>query len=235
MSGRPADRPGSPGGSCGSAGSVPDEISVFLLDDHAIVRRGLVAVVDAEPDLTVVGEAATAAEALDVVAVCRPDVAVLDVRLGDGSGVEVCRDIRSAHAEVGCLMLTSFEDDQALVEASLAGAAGYVLKQVQSEDLLEAIRLVASGRLLLDRATTRLALRRLRESGEATVGELPPRELRVFELIGDGLSNREIAAEMFLAEKTIKNYVTNILRKLGMQRRTEAAAFAARLDERRRT
>jgi len=214
---------------------VPDEISVFLLDDHAIVRRGLVAVVDAEPDLTVVGEAATAAEALDVVAVCRPDVAVLDVRLGDGSGVEVCRDIRSAHAEVGCLMLTSFEDDQALVEASLAGAAGYVLKQVQSEDLLEAIRLVASGRLLLDRATTRLALRRLRESGEATVGELPPRELRVFELIGDGLSNREIAAEMFLAEKTIKNYVTNILRKLGMQRRTEAAAFAARLDERRRT
>ncbi len=214
---------------------MPDEISVFLLDDHAIVRRGLVAVVDAEPDLTVVGEAATAAEALDVVAVCRPDVAVLDVRLGDGSGVEVCRDIRSAHAEVGCLMLTSFEDDQALVEASLAGAAGYVLKQVQSEDLLEAIRLVASGRLLLDRATTRLALRRLRESGEATVGELPPRELRVFELIGDGLSNREIAAEMFLAEKTIKNYVTNILRKLGMQRRTEAAAFAARLDERRRT
>ena len=214
---------------------MPDEISVFLLDDHAIVRRGLVAVVDAEPDLTVVGEAATAAEALDVVAVCRPDVAVLDVRLGDGSGVEVCRDIRSAHAEVGCLMLTSFEDDQALVEASLAGAAGYVLKQVQSEDLLEAIRLVASGRLQLDRATTRLALRRLRESGEATVGELPPRELRVFELIGDGLSNREIAAEMFLAEKTIKNYVTNILRKLGMQRRTEAAAFAARLDERRRT
>ena len=214
---------------------MPDEISVFLLDDHAIVRRGLVAVVDAEPDLTVVGEAATAAEALDVVAVCRPDVAVLDVRLGDGSGVEVCRDIRSAHAEVGCLMLTSFEDDQALVEASLAGAAGYVLKQVQSEDLLEAIRLVASGRLLLDRATTRLALRRLRESGEATVGELPPRELRVFELIGDGLSNREIAAEMFLAEKTIRNYVTNILRKLGMQRRTEAAAFAARLDERRRT
>jgi DNA-binding NarL/FixJ family response regulator len=161
-------------------------------------------------------------------------VAVLDIRLGEGSGVEVCRDIRSQYPDVKCLMLTSFEDDQALVEASLAGAAGYVLKQVQGGDLLEAIRMVADGRVLLDRATTRLALRRLRESGEATVGELPPQERRVFELIGDGLSNREIAEEMILAEKTIKNYVTSLLQRLGMQRRTEAAAFAARLDERRR-
>ena len=207
---------------------------VFLLDDHEIVRRGVAAVIDAESDMEVVGEAGTVAEALAVVGACVPDVAVLDIRLDEGSGVEVCRDIRSQYPDVKCLMLTSFEDDQALVEASLAGAAGYVLKQVQGGDLLEAIRMVASGRVLLDRATIRLALRRLRESGEITVGELPPQERRVFELIGDGLSNREIAEEMILAEKTIKNYVTNLLQKLGMQRRTEAAAFAARLDERRK-
>ena len=214
--------------------TMGEPVRVFLLDDHEIVRRGVVAVIDAEPDMEVVDEAGTAAEALQVVAEVGPDVAVLDIRLGDGSGVEVCRDIRSQYPAVKCLMLTSFEDDQALVEASLAGAAGYVLKQVQGGDLLEAIRMVADGRVLLDRATTRLALRRLRESGEATVGELPPQERRVFELIGDGLSNREIAEEMILAEKTIKNYVTSLLQRLGMQRRTEAAAFAARLDERRR-
>jgi|TARA_B100000959_G_scaffold272342_1_gene321548 DNA-binding NarL/FixJ family response regulator len=207
---------------------------VFLLDDHEVVRRGVAAVIDAESDMEVVGEAGTVAEALVAVGACVPDVAVLDIRLDEGSGVEVCRDIRSQYPDVKCLMLTSFEDDQALVEASLAGAAGYVLKQVQGGDLLEAIRMVASGRVLLDRATIRLALRRLRESGEITVGELPPQERRVFELIGDGLSNREIAEEMILAEKTIKNYVTNLLQKLGMQRRTEAAAFAARLDERRK-
>jgi len=214
--------------------TMGEPVRVFLLDDHEIVRRGVVAVIDAEPDMEVVGEAGTVAEALEVVQGCSPDVAVLDIRLGEGSGVEVCRDIRSQYPDVKCLMLTSFEDDQALVEASLAGAAGYVLKQVQGGDLLEAIRMVADGRVLLDRATTRLALRRLRESGEATVGELPPQERRVFELIGDGLSNREMAEEMILAEKTIKNYVTSLLQRLGMQRRTEAAAFAARLDERRR-
>ena len=214
--------------------TMGEPVRVFLLDDHEIVRRGVVAVIDAEPDMEVVGEAGTVAEALEVVQGCSPDVAVLDIRLGEGSGVEVCRDIRSQYPDVKCLLLTSFEDDQALVEASLAGAAGYVLKQVQGGDLLEAIRMVADGRVLLDRATTRLALRRLRESGEATVGELPPQERRVFELIGDGLSNREIAEEMILAEKTIKNYVTSLLQRLGMQRRTEAAAFAARLDERRR-
>ncbi len=168
--------------------TMGEPVRVFLLDDHEIVRRGVVAVIDAEPDMEVVGEAGTVAEALEVVQGCSPDVAVLDIRLGEGSGVEVCRDIRSQYPDVKCLMLTSFEDDQALVEASLAGAAGYVLKQVQGGDLLEAIRMVADGRVLLDRATTRLALRRLRESGEATVGELPPQERRVFELIGDGLS-----------------------------------------------
>ncbi len=207
-------------------------MKVFLLDDHEVVRRGLKDLINSEPDLEVVGEAGTAEEALEVVSACQPNVAVLDVRLGDGSGVEVCRDIRSAYPEISCLILTSFEDDQALVEASLAGAAGYVLKKIKSNEILQAIRLVGKGRQLLDRATTRLALRRLRESGEAAVGELPQQERRVFELIGDGLSNREIAEAMFLAEKTVKNYVTSILRKLGMQRRTEAAAFAARLEER---
>ncbi len=206
---------------------------VVLVDDHDVVRRGLAALIDAEDDLEVVGTAGSASETPGVVATCRPDVAILDVRLGDGSGVEVCRDIRSAHPEIACLILTSFEDDQALVEASLAGAAGYVLKKVQGAELLQAIRLVASGRRPLNSATTRLALRRLRESGEAAVAELSTQERRIFELIGDGLSNREIADRMYIAEKTVKNYVTSLFQKLGMTRRTEAAAFAARLSERR--
>ena len=212
---------------------MDEPIRVFLVDDHEVVLRGLTAVIDAEDDLKVVGVASSATEALEVVEACDPHVAVLDVRLGDGSGVVVCRDIRSAHPEVACLILTSFEDDQALVETSLAGAAGYVLKNVKSRDFLDAVRLVASGRRLLDAATTRLALQRLRESGEAALVDLSCQERRVFELIGEGLSNREIAQRMYLAEKTVKNYVTNLFRKLGMQRRTEAAAFAARLAERR--
>ncbi len=210
-------------------------LRIFLVDDHDVVRRGLTALIDAEDDLEVVGTSSSAAGTLDAIAATKPDVSVLDVRLGDGNGVEVCRDIRSAHPKIACLILTSFEDDQALVEASLAGAAGYVLKRVQGDELLTAIRLVGSGRRLLDPGTTRLALRRLRESGEAAVEELSPQERRIFDLIGDGLSNREIADRMYLAEKTVKNYVTNLLRKLGMSRRTEAAAFAARLDERRRS
>lgn len=210
-------------------------LRIFLVDDHDVVRRGLTALIDAEDDLEVVGTSSSAAGTLDAIAATRPDVSVLDVRLGDGNGVEVCRDIRSAHPKVACLILTSFEDDQALVEASLAGAAGYVLKRVQGDELLTAIRLVGKGRRLLAPGTTRLALRRLRESGEAAVEELSPQERRIFDLIGDGLSNREIADRMYLAEKTVKNYITNLLRKLGMSRRTEAAAFAARLDERRRS
>ena len=210
-------------------------LRIFLVDDHDVVRRGLTALIDAEDDLEVVGTSSSAAGTLDAIAATRPDVSVLDVRLGDGNGVEVCRDIRSAHPKIACLILTSFEDDQALVEASLAGAAGYVLKRVQGDELLTAIRLVGKGRRLLAPGTTRLALRRLRESGEAAVEELSPQERRIFDLIGDGLSNREIADRMYLAEKTVKNYVTNLLRKLGMSRRTEAAAFAARLDERRRS
>jgi DNA-binding NarL/FixJ family response regulator len=210
-------------------------LRIFLVDDHDVVRRGLTALIDAEDDLEVVGTSSSAAGTLEAIAMTSPDVSVLDVRLGDGNGVEVCRDIRSSHPRVACLILTSFEDDQALVEASLAGAAGYVLKRVQGDELLTAIRLVGSGRRLLDPGTTRLALRRLRESGVAAVEELSPQERRIFDLIGDGLSNREIADRMYLAEKTVKNYVTNLLRKLGMSRRTEAAAFAARLDERHRS
>lgn len=210
------------------------QVRVYLLDDHEVVRRGVAELLTAEDDLIVVGQGGSAVSAVREVAACRPDVAVLDVRLGDGSGVEVCRDIRSNHPSVGCLMLTSFSDDQALVDAGMAGAAGYVLKQVRGNDIVEAIRKVAAGAQLLDSATVRLALRRLRESELGPVEELTRQERRIFDLIGEGCSNREIADEMNLAEKTVKNYVSNLLAKLGMQRRTEAAAYAARLDERKR-
>ncbi len=209
-------------------------IRVFLLDDHEVVRRGVADMLQRDGDIEVVGEAGTAADALRVVASCNPDVAVLDVRLPDGTGIEVCRDIRSAHPEIACLMLTSFSDDQALVDASMAGAAGYALKQIRGNDLVEAVRKVAGGAQLLDQATVRLALARLRETGDGVLDDLTDQERRIFELIGAGLSNRQIADELYLAEKTVKNYVSNLLAKLGMARRTEAAAFAARLDERRR-
>ena len=205
---------------------------VFLLDDHEVVRTGLAAMLDTEDDIDVVGEAGTAADALAAVAELRPDVAVLDVRLGEGNGIEVCRDIRSSHPEVKCLMLTSFADDRALLDAGLAGASAYVLKQVKGTELLDAIRAVAAGRELLDPATIRHATDRLRASGELLIDELSPQEQKLFRLIGDGYSNRQIADELFLAEKTVKNYVSNMLAKLGMARRTEAAALAARLDER---
>lgn len=207
---------------------------VFLLDDHEVVRRGVSDLVNAQADLEVVGEAGTSEEALAEVRRCRPDVAVLDVRLQDGNGIEVCRDIRSEFPEVACLILTSFADDQALVDASLAGAAGYVLKQIRSNELVESIRKVAAGAQLLDGATVRMALQRVKDSDVGLVESLTSQEQRIFELIGDGFSNRQIADELFLAEKTVKNYVSNMLAKLGMSRRTEAAAFSARLDERQR-
>lgn len=209
-------------------------IRVFLLDDHEVVRRGVADMLQRDGDIEVVGEAGTAADALRVVASCAPDVAVLDVRLPDGTGIEVCRDIRSAHPDIACLILTSFSDDQALVDASLAGAAGYALKQIRGNDLVDTVRKVAGGAQLLDQATVRLALARLRETGDGVLDDLTDQERRIFELIGAGLSNRQIADELYLAEKTVKNYVSNLLAKLGMARRTEAAAFAARLDERRR-
>ncbi|MDX2380268.1 MAG: response regulator transcription factor [Acidimicrobiia bacterium] len=207
-------------------------IKVFLLDDHEVVRRGVAATLDAEDDIAVVGEAGTAADALDVIRDCRPDVAVLDVRLGDGNGIDVCRQITSEFEDVASLILTSFDSDRALIDAGLAGAAGFVLKQIRGNELIDAIRHVASGRRLLDDAEVRLAVRRLRNSDEGRLYDLTPQERRIFDLIGEGFTNRQIAQEMYLAEKTVKNYVSNLLAKLGMSRRTEAAALSARVEER---
>ena len=211
-------------------------IRVFLLDDHEIVRRGLRELLESEDDLVVAGEAGTAEEALRRIPATSPDVAVLDVRLPDGDGVEVCREIRSRHPEIHCLMLTSFADDEALFSAILAGAAGYVLKQVRGADLIDAIRRVSEGQSLLDPAVTARVLQRLRTPQTSTddLGGLTEQERRILDNIAEGLTNRQIGERMFLAEKTVKNYVSNILMKLGMSRRSEAAAYAARLAERRR-
>jgi DNA-binding NarL/FixJ family response regulator len=216
-------------------------IRVFLLDDHELVRRGVRDLLWAEDDLTVVGEASTAAEALERIPQTKPDVAVLDVRLGgadgDRGGIEVCRDIRSAAPEVACVMLTSFSDDEALFASILAGAAGYVLKQIRGRDLIDGIRRVGRGESLLDPALTARVLERLRSpkpAQEDPLAALTPQERRILDHIAEGLTNRQIGEAMFLAEKTVKNYVSNLLAKLGMARRTEAAAYAARLAERRR-
>jgi two-component system, NarL family, response regulator DevR len=208
-------------------------IRIFLLDDHEVVRQGVRAALEAEPDMTVVGEAGDVAHAIDVVRACEPDVAVLDVRLGDGNGVDVCRQITSEFENVKSLILTSFDSDRALVDAGLAGAAGFVLKQIRSNELIDTIRKVYDGRRLLDDAEVRMAMRRLRDSEEGRLADLTPQELRIFDLIGEGRTNRQIAQEMYLAEKTVKNYVSNLLAKLGMSRRTEAAALSARLEERK--
>jgi two-component system, NarL family, response regulator DevR len=208
---------------------------VFLLDDHEIVRRGLRELLEAEDDLVVVGEAGTAEEALRRIPAVSPAVAVLDVRLPDGDGIEVCREIRSRHPEVACLMLTSFADDEALFSAIMAGASGYVLKQVKGSDLVDGVRRVAAGESLLDPSVTRRVLERLRTApDDDELAGLTNQERRLLDLIAEGLTNRQIAERMFLAEKTIKNYVSNLLSKLGMSRRSEAAAYAARLAERRR-
>ncbi|MFQ5557735.1 MAG: response regulator [Acidimicrobiales bacterium] len=208
-------------------------IGVFLLDDHEMVRQGLIAMIDSQPDLEVVGDAGSAVEALEVVAAAPPDVAVLDVRLPDSSGIEVCREIRDSHPDVRCLMLTSFADDRAIVDSAMAGAVGFVLKQLKGDAIFEAIRKVAGGAVLLDGAEVRMATARLRAAGELRVDELTAQERKIFDLIGEGCTNREIAEALFIAEKTVKNRVTMLLAKLGMTRRTEVAAFAARLDERR--
>ena len=212
---------------------------VFLLDDHELVRRGVREVLSAEEDFVVVGEAATGEEALQRIAGSKADVAVLDVRLGDDptgmTGVEVCRDIRSRHPEIACVMLTSYADDEALFASIMAGAAGYVLKQIRGSELVAGIRRVASGGSLLDPAVTARVLERLRAPAADPLASLSPQERRILELIAEGMTNRQIGGEMFLAEKTVKNYVSHLLAKLGMQRRTEAAAYAATLAERRRT
>ncbi|GAC1441417.1 MAG: response regulator transcription factor [Mycobacteriales bacterium] len=208
-------------------------IRVFLLDDHEIVRRGVRELLEAEDDIEVVGEAGTAAEALARVPAVRPDVAVLDVRLPDGDGVSVCRELRSSAPELQCLMLTSFADDDALFNAILAGAAGYVLKQIRGTDLVGAIRTIANGGSLLDPRATAAVMERMRRPQAADpLAVLTDQERRILDLIGEGLTNRQIGERMFLAEKTVKNYVSNLLSKLGLQRRTQAAVLVTR-DPRR--
>jgi len=202
---------------------------VFLVDDHEIFRRGIRDLLAGESDIEVVGEAATASAAMARVAALRPDVALLDVRLPDGDGIEVCREINSALPGTACLMLTAYGDDQAVFGAIMAGAAGYVSKQTCGTDLVGALRAVASGQSVLDPLASRRVMARLREHATADpVDVLSDQEKRVLELIGEGLTNRQIAERMFLAEKTAKNYVSAVLTKLGMQRRTQAAAFSVR-------
>jgi DNA-binding NarL/FixJ family response regulator len=208
---------------------VSDVVRVFLLDDHEVVRRGLRELLESAGGIEVVGEAGTADEALRRIPPIAPDVAILDVRLPDGNGVEVCREIRSQHPQVRCVMLTSFSDDEALFQAIMAGAAGYLLKQVKGTDLVDAVRRVAAGQSLLDPAVTARVLDRIRTppSADERLVRLTDQERTILDLIADGLTNRQIGERIHLAEKTVKNYVSNLLAKLGMERRTQAAVYAA--------
>ncbi|MFE0334209.1 response regulator [Streptomyces sp. NPDC058955] len=210
---------------------------VFLVDDHEVVRRGLRDLIDDEPDLRVVGEASTAEQALARGPALRPDVAVLDVRLPDGDGIAVCRELRSRMPGLACLMLTSFDDEDALLDAIMAGAAGYVLKQIKGSDLVSAVRTVATGQSMLDPATTARLMRSLRDPEAARPPEderlaaLSERERSVLELIGEGLTNRQIAKRLYLSEKTVKNHISRLLGKLGVERRVQAAVLAAQAHE----
>jgi DNA-binding NarL/FixJ family response regulator len=207
-------------------------IRVFLLDDHEVVRRGVQGVLESEPDITVVGEASSAREAVARVPALKPDVAILDVRLPDGDGISVCREIRSRVPELGCLMLTSFADGDALFDAIMAGAAGYVLKQVRGDDLIHAVRTVAGGQSLLDPVATAQVLARLRAGPDKAdpLAGLTDREGTILHLITDGLTNRQIGQRLFLSEKTVKNHVSSLLAKLGMERRVQAAVYSSQLD-----
>ncbi len=209
-------------------------IRVFLVDDHEVVRRGVRDVLQGSGEIVVVGEAGSVTEAREAIPAAAPDVAVLDVQLPDGTGIELCRDLRSDRPELACLMLTSFPDDDAMLDAVVAGASGYVLKQVRGSDLVDAVRKVAAGHSLLDPDLRARAADRIRKGPEEDdrLKHLTPQEHRILELLADGLTNRQIAEQMFLAEKTVKNYVSNLLSKMGMSRRTEAAVFAARMSER---
>ncbi|MFJ3307847.1 response regulator [Streptomyces sp. NPDC086549] len=212
-------------------------IRVFLLDDHEVVRRGLTDLLDAEPDISVVGDADSVEQALVRGPALRPHVAVLDVRLPDGDGITVCRELRNRMPELACLMLTSFDDEDALLDAIMAGASGYVLKQIRGSDLISAVRTVASGQSMLDPATTARLMRSLRSDPVETTAVAPelaslsPRERDILALIGDGLTNREIGKKLYLSEKTVKNHISRLLAKLGVQRRVQAAVLASHLDQ----
>ncbi len=208
-------------------------VRVFLLDDHEVVRTGIRSLLEAADDMSVVGEASTAEEALARIPPTKPDVAILDVRLPDGSGIEVCREIRSSCPDVACVMLTSYADDEALFASIMADASGYVLKQVGGTDLVADVRKVAAGQSLLDPTLIAQVRDRLREGKEdPLLAGLTPQERKILNLIGEGKTNRQIAEGMYLAEKTVKNYVSNLLSKLGMERRTQAAAYVTRVSER---
>jgi two-component system response regulator DevR len=211
-------------------------LTVFLVDDHEVVRRGVAEMLDEEDDLTVIGQASSVAEAMARVPALQPDLVLLDVRLPDGNGVELCRDLRSKLPELNCLMLTSFTDEQAMLDAILAGAGGYVIKDIKGMELVSAVRTVGSGRSLLDNRAAAALMTRLRESVEkpGPLAGLTERERTLLDLIGEGLTNRQIAERMFLAEKTVKNYVSRLLAKLGMERRTQVAVLATQLREHRR-
>jgi DNA-binding NarL/FixJ family response regulator len=206
-------------------------IRVFLLDDHEVVRRGLAGLLQSDGDIEVVGESGSAQEAVRRIPALRPDVAILDARLPDGNGIDVCREVRAIDSTIKGLILTSYEDDEALFAAIMAGAAGYVLKQIRGTDLVDAVRRVAAGQSLLDPAVTARVLERIRTGVERPreFESLTEQERRILEYVAEGLTNREIAAKMFLAEKTVKNYVSSLLAKLGLERRTQAAVLATRL------
>ena len=223
----------SPVNGTGSGEAARPPIAVFLLDDHEIVRRGVRDLLEAEPGITVVGEAGTASSALARIPALKPDVAVLDVRLPDGDGVSVCREIRSRMPEVACLMLTSFGDDQAMVSSIIAGASGYVMKTSGSAELIGAIRASASGLSMIDPRAALEVIERLRNQTVTmtSMSALTDQERRVLDLVGEGMTNRQIAERLSLSEKTVKNYVASLLSKLGMHRRSQAAAYIARRGE----
>jgi two-component system response regulator DevR len=205
-------------------------IRVFLLDDHELVRRGIRVLLEQEPDVEVIGEADTAQDATARIPALRPDVAILDARLPDGNGIDVCRDIRSVDPSIRALILTSYDDDEALFAAIMAGAAGYLLKQVRGTDLVSAVRLVAAGQSLLDPAVTQRVIERIRQGPQEPdeLRSLTDQERRILELVAEGLTNRQIAERMYLAEKTVKNYASSMFAKLGLSSRTQAAIFASK-------
>ncbi|MFI5675534.1 response regulator [Streptomyces cellulosae] len=224
-----SERPGTPG--------TGGPIRVFLLDDHEVVRRGVHDLLNDEPDITVVGEAGTVEQALVRVPALRPRVAVLDIRLPDGDGVSVCRELRSRMPELSCLMLTSFDDEEALLDSIMAGASGYVLKQIKGSDLVSAVRTVAAGQSLLDPSATAKVMARLRgeQTREVEPEALPgltEREREILALIGEGLTNRQIGQRLYLAEKTVKNHISRLLAKLGVERRIQAAVIATQAQDR---